>query len=219
MKNIIIIASLFSMVTSGLMAQDHSHEFDNREKLQFGLKAGLNYSNVYDEKGNEFTADPKLGFVGGLLLTIPIGKYFGLQPEVLYSQKGFKGNGSILGNKYSFTRTTNYIDVPLQFVFKPVEFLSILAGPQFSYLLSQSDVFTSSSTSFEQEKEFKQDNIRKNIFGAVGGIDINIKHITIGTRVSWDLQTNAGDGTSSTPRYKNVCFQGSLAYKFYKHKD
>lgn len=216
MKKILIIASLFSISATIAVAQESSNETDNREKFQFGLKAGLNYSNVYDEQGEEFEADAKFGFVGGLFVAIPIGKYLGIQPEVLISQKGFRGNGVILGNPYSFNRTTTYIDVPLQFMLKPSEFFTILAGPQFSYLMNQRDVFTSSSNSFEQEQEFKQDNIRKNVFGVVGGFDINLRHITLGARAACDLQTNAGDGTSSTPRYKNVWFQGTVGYKFYK---
>jgi hypothetical protein len=216
MKNILIIASLFSISTTVAVAQDSSNETDNREKFQFGLKAGLNYSNVYDAKGEEFNADAKFGFVGGLFMAIPIGKYFGVQPEVLISQKGFRGHGVLLGNPYSFNRTTTYIDVPLQFMLKPSEFITILAGPQFSYLMNQRDVFTSSSVSYAQEKEFKQDNIRKNVFGVVGGFDINLRHITLGARAACDLQTNAGDGTSSTPRYKNVWLQGTVGYKFYK---
>lgn len=216
MKKILIIASLFSISTTVTVAQESSNETDNREKFQFGLKAGLNYSNVYDAKGEEFNADAKFGFVGGLFMAIPIGKYLGVQPEVLLSQKGFRANGVILGNPYSFTRTTTYIDVPLQFMLKPSEFITILAGPQFSYLMNQRDVFTSSSVSYAQEQEFKQDNIRKNVFGVVGGFDINLRHITLGARAACDLQTNAGDGTSSTPRYKNVWVQGTVGYKFYK---
>lgn len=216
MKKILIIASIFSISTSVAIAQESSKETDNREKFQFGLKAGLNYSNVYDEQGEEFNANAKFGFVGGLFMAIPIGKYLGIQPEVLVSQKGFRGNGVILGNPYSFSRTTTYIDVPLQFMLKPSEFITILAGPQFSYLMNQRDVFTSSSVSYAQEQEFKQDNIRKNVFGVVGGFDINLRHITLGARAACDLQTNAGDGTSSTPRYKNVWLQGTVGYKFYK---
>ncbi len=216
MKKILIIASLFSFTATIAVAQDSSNETDNREKFQFGLKAGLNYSNVYDEQGEEFEADAKFGFVGGLFMAIPIGKYLGVQPEILISQKGFRGHGVILGNPYSFNRTTTYIDVPLQFMLKPSEFFTILVGPQFSYLMNQRDVFTSSSNSYAQEQEFKQDNIRKNVFGVVGGFDINLRHITLGARAACDLQTNAGDGTSSTPRYKNVWLQGTVGYKFYK---
>jgi hypothetical protein len=216
MKKVLIILTVIAISVSVSFAQDSSNDTDNREKFQFGLKAGLNYSNVYDAKGDEFTADAKFGFVGGILVAIPIGKYLGIQPEVLLSQKGFKGKGMILGSQYRFNRTSTYLDIPLQFAFKPIEFLTILAGPQFSYLLNQRDVVTSSVTSYDQEQEFKQDNIRKNIFGVVAGLDINFRHITLGTRVSWDFQTNAGDGTSSTPRYKNVVFQGTVGYKFYK---
>ncbi len=216
MKNIIAIIGFFTITTSVVMAQESSNETDNREKFQFGLKAGLNYSNIYDEQGEDFVSDPKFGFAGGMMLVIPFGKYLGIQPEILISQKGFKGQGVILGTKYNFTRTTTYIDIPLQFALKPSEFFTILVGPQFSYLTNQRDVFTSSATSYEQEKEFSQDNIRKNIFGAVGGIDINLKHITLGARMACDLQTNAGDGSSTTPRYKNVWFQGTVGYKFYK---
>ena len=216
MKKQFSIILLFSILASTIDAQESSNDTDNREKFQFGLKAGLNYSNVYDSKGEQFTADSKLGFTGGLLIAIPLGKYFGLQPEVLLSQKGFIGRGKILGNNYNFTRTTNYLDIPLQLEFKPIEFLTILAGPQFSYLLNQRDLFTSSVTSYDQEQVFKQDNIRKNIFGVIAGFDVNFRHITIGTRVAWDLQTNVGDGTSLTPRYKNVWFQGNVAYRFYK---
>jgi hypothetical protein len=216
MKKITIIAALFMSSTGIITAQDGSNDTDNREKLQFGLKAGMNYSNVYDERAEDFKADAKFGLAGGLSLTIPFGKYLGLQPEVLISQKGFKGSGVILGNEYSFTRTSTYIDIPLQIAFKPSEFFTLFAGPQYSYLLNQRDVFTNTSTSFIQESEFRNDNIRKNVFGAVAGLDINLKHITLGARVGCDLQNNNGDGTSSTPRYKNTWFQGTIGYAFYK---
>ena len=215
MKKIVIIASLFLTTTSVIFGQDGANETDNREKFQFGLKAGLNFSNVYDAKGEKFNADGKFGLAGGLFIAIPIGKYLGVQPEIMFSQKGFKGSGTMLGSDYSFTRTTNYIDIPLQFALKPSEFITLLAGPQISFLMSQKDVFNSTLVSYTQEQQFKQDNIRKNTFGVIGGFDINIKHFTFGARVAWDLQTNAGDGTSTTPRYKNVWFQGTIGYKIY----
>ena len=201
----------------GSMGIAQVSETDNREKFQFGLKAGLNYSNVYDERGDEFNADAKFGGVAGMFMAIPFGKYLGIQPEIQISQKGFKASGMMLGSNYYFTRTTTYVDVPLQFAFKPSEFFTLLAGPQFSYLISQRDVFSNTSTSYAQEQQFQQDNIRRNVFGVVGGFDINLKHITLGARVAWDVQNNHGDGTASTPRYKNVWFQGTVGYKFYKN--
>lgn len=211
MKKIILIIGAITTMANFSSAQ----ETDLRERLLFGLKAGVNYSNVYDTQGEEFQADPKLGLAAGAFIAIPIGKYLGIQPEVLYSQKGFKATGRILGGNYEFTRTTSFIDVPLLVSFKPSEFITLLAGPQYSYLIKQSDVFANSSTSFLQEQEFENDNIRKNILCLTGGVDITMKHIVLGARVGWDIQNNNGDGTSATPRYKNVWYQATVGYRFY----
>lgn len=212
MKKTIIISSVFLMWAMFANAQENTT--DNRENLQFGLKVGGSYSNVYDAEGEDFDADAKFGFTGGIFVAIPIGKYLGVQPEINITQKGFKGNGTILFMPYSFKRTTTFLEVPLLMAFKPSEFITVLAGPQFSYLLSQHDVFTSSIINSDQEQEFDQDNIRKNLLGIACGLDINMKNVVLGGRMSWDIMNNKGDGTSATPRYKNICTQVTIGYKF-----
>jgi hypothetical protein len=205
---------LTSLIAVCSVINSEAQEKYKSETLQFGVKAGANYSNVYNSKGEEFVADPKLGFAGGVFLSIPIGRYIGIQPEVLYSQRGFKANGRILNNSYNFTRTSNYLDIPVLFAVKPVEFISILAGPQVSFLLSQKDEFGSSVNSYVQEQEFKNDNIRKNTICLLIGLDINIDHVVIGARAGWDVQNNRGDGSSVTPQYKNAWYQATLGYRF-----
>jgi hypothetical protein len=213
MKTIkILAATTLITITGAVIAQ--SGETDNRENFRFGVKAGLNYSNVYDSRTEDFRADPKIGFAGGAFICIPLGKYVGLQPEVLLSQKGFKGEGSLFGSQYSFSRTTTYIDIPLQLSLKPSEFVTIIAGPQYSYLIKQKDVFTSAIINTSQEEEFRNENIRKNIFGFVAGLDVNIMQITVGARLGWDISNNLGDGTSTTPRYKNNWLQATIGYSF-----
>lgn len=135
---------------------------DTREKLMFGIKAGTNYSNVYDSKGDDFKVNGKFGLAAGAFLTIPIGKYLGIQPEVLFSQKGFQATGNVINQPYDLTRTSNYLDIPLYITFKPIEFLTIMAGPQFSYLIQQKDKLTVGNTSVEQRKEFDNQKIGKN---------------------------------------------------------
>ncbi|HLP14428.1 MAG TPA: porin family protein [Flavobacteriales bacterium] len=210
-NKIIIAVSLLYFGTGALNAQNPDK--DPRETLTFGIKAGGNYSNVWDEQGQDFEADSKLGFAGGFFLGIPFGKSLGFQPEILLSQKGFKGAGTLLGFPYSFSRTTTYIDLPLQIQIKPSKFFTFLAGPQYSYLMSEKNVYTWGSNSTEQQEEFTNENVRKNVLGFVAGADINISHVVVSGRIGWDFQTNHGDGTSSTPRYKNQWLQLTVGFK------
>ena len=213
MKKINLMIVALTVISFNAIAQDGS-SIDTRDQLQIGAKIALNYANVYDSRGEEFDADAKFGMAVGGFISIPIGTYIGVQPEVLFSQKGFQATGKVLGLNYEFTRTTNYLDIPIYFALKPSEFITLLAGPQFSYLLSRKDVFESSITSGEQEQEFENDNIRKNTLGASIGVDINISHLVFGARANWDLQENNGDGTSTTPRYKNQWLQATVGFKF-----
>jgi hypothetical protein len=139
---------------------------------------------------------------------------FGIQPEILFSQKGFKAEGTLLGTNYGLTRTTSFIDVPLYLAVKPLPAVTILAGPQFSYLMKRKDEFNTAIGTAEQIEEFKTDNIRKNILGAALGVDINVSQLVVGARAGWDLSTNNGDGTSQTPRYKNAWVQATIGFRF-----
>lgn len=208
---IILITSMTNMIGQ---EEGSDEETTYNDKIVFGFKAGGNLSNVYDSKGEEFKADAKLGWVAGAFVAIPIGEVMGIQPEVLFSQKGFHGEGTILGGNYDFKRTTNYIDIPVFFAIKPVPEVTILAGPQFSYLLSQVDAFKTASTTIQQQQEFENDNLRKNTMSFITGLDVNLDHFIVGARVAWDVLNNNGNGTSDTPRYKNVWYQATMGYRF-----
>ena len=209
MKKVILLLVAIIFVANLLNAQENNT--DLREKLQFGLKAGANYSNIYDSQAQEFNTEYKFGFVAGAFLALPIGKFIGLQPEILFSQKGYKSTGTFLTIPYKFTHTTSYIDIPLLLAIKPSPFITLLAGPQYSFLMNQKDVFTGGSLTVDQEKTFKND---KSVLCFLGGIDINITQLVLGVRAGWDLQNNNGDGTSTNPRYKNVWYQATLGFRF-----
>ena len=212
MKKISLLIVVVAFMVNYSNAQENRSSSANQ--IQFGLKVGANYSNVYDAKGDQFNADPKFGLATGAFLSIPIAKYFAFQPEVLYSQKGFQATGRILGSDYDFTRTTTFIDVPLLLAVKPSSLVTILVGPQFSYLVKQKDVFANSSTTINQQQEFENENIRRNLLCFLGGLDFNLNNMVLGARVGWDISNNNGDGTSSTPRYKNVWYQATLGFRF-----
>jgi hypothetical protein len=209
MKNSIIKFFAICLISIQVVAQEDEY----RERISGGLKVGANLSNVYDSEGEDFQANAKLGFAGGAFLSIPIGKYLGVQPEILISQKGFQGSGRLLGSQYDFSRTTTFIDVPLLFALKPLSIFTIVLGPQYSYLIHQKDVFSSAITTSAQETEFKNDNIRKNILCGIGGVDFTVKHVVVGLRAGADFQRNNGSGTATTPRYKNVWYQATIGFR------
>lgn len=207
---LIICTVLFS---SGMTLSAQNNDEDPRTRMAFGVKAGMNISNVWDSEGQDFAADAKAGFAGGIFAGIPIGQSLGIQPEIMVSQKGFQASGTLLGSPYSFKRTATFIDVPIQLQVKPAKALTILAGPQFSYLVHEKSVYTFGASSVVQEQAFENDNIRKNILGFTAGADVNISHLVISGRMSWDFMNNHGDGTSDTPRYKNRLIQLTVGYK------
>lgn len=196
-------------ISGSAVAQD-----DLRERFTFGVKAGVNVSNIWDTEAEDFSAEAKAGFAGGLYATIPLGRLLALQPEVMFSQKGYTASGQFLTVPYEMKRTSNYLDIPLLLVFRPAQFISIMAGPQIGFQLSQKDKFTLGDFSTEDQQEFENDNWRKNMLGIHMGLDINIQRFVISPRAALDFQDNKGDGTSTDPRYKNFLLQLTLGYRF-----
>lgn len=206
----------FTIVALILMANTMNAQkagSNSGDQIHIGLKAGANYSNIYDSQNDKYNADGKIGFAAGGFVSIPISRYLGIQPEILFSQKGFHATSSILGSDVSLTRTTNYIDLPIFLAVKPSEMLTLLFGPQYSYLMNQKDVFTNPITNIVVNQDFNTDNIRKNTLCLVGGVDINLSNIVLGARVGLDMYNNNGDGTTTTPRYKNVWAQATVGFR------
>ncbi|MDR6968581.1 hypothetical protein J2X31_002604 [Flavobacterium arsenatis] len=207
---------LFAMAVSSTgFAQDGTSNVsgDTRENFKFGVKAGINLSNVYDEEGDEFVADGKVGFAGGAFVSIPLGTFVGIQPEVLYSEKGFKSEGEgLFGENYKFTRTTSHLDIPVHLQIKPIENFSILVGPQFSYLLSTKNEFNGFSA--EQEEDINDDNYKKGIWGLSAGVDFTVENFILSARAAWDLSKSDKDGDESSLRYKNQIIQFTVGYTF-----
>jgi len=61
MKQLILMIIAIVVLSNSINAQETTKE-ETRNKFQFGLKAGANYANVYDSRGEEFRADGIYGF-------------------------------------------------------------------------------------------------------------------------------------------------------------
>lgn len=187
---------------------------DVRDRLYFGIKAGYNYSNIYDTEIATIKTSSDLGISAGFFASIPFGKSLGLQSEILISQRGFKGTGNLFGSAYQLTRTSTYIDLPMLPSWKATKHFTLMAGPQFSYTIKHKDIFTPTPTSPQQSEVFRKDHIRRTIFCLLTGLDINLHPVVVGIRAGWDLQNNSAAGSSTTPRYKNIWLQGTIGMRF-----
>lgn len=214
----LFIAPVFAIAlfsTQSIVAQDQTsskpYNMDARDELKVGIKAGMNYSNVYSENSDKFVADGKFGFAGGVFVSIPLTQLIGIQPELMYSQKGFKSETKILGTSYEGKATFSYLDLPIHLQIKPTENISILAGPQFSYLLSSKYEFGNFSST--QNSDLEDENNRATV-GISAGIDFTVENFLISARGSWDLSKMNKDNTTSDINYKNQLFQVTLGYRF-----
>ena len=209
-------ALLFAMAASTTgFAQNGttSSSTDTRENFKFGVKAGINLANVYDEEDQDFVADGKVGFAGGAFVSIPLGTFVGIQPEVMFSQKGFKSETEgLFGENYEFKRTTSHLDIPVHLQIKPIENLSILVGPQFSYLLSTKNELNGYSA--EEEEEINDENYKKGVFGLSAGVDFTVENFVLSARAAWDMSKTDSDGEESSIRYKNQVIQFTVGYTF-----
>ena len=99
-------------------------------QVRFGLKAGLNLSNV--KNFGLGSTKVKAAANGGFFIKVPIIKKFLLQPEILYSSKGFlfpKTDSTASGKV-----TLNYISVPILISFKISDNFLLMLGPELNFI-------------------------------------------------------------------------------------
>jgi hypothetical protein len=202
MRKVKLIIALLALVGS-VMAQD---------EFSIGIKGGLTSSDIYYNE--QIESDSRLGFTGGLFFQIPIGKFVGIQPEVLYTQRTILAKGTSFGSSFSFQRTTSAIDVPLYLQLRPVKYITILGGPQYSFNLTKTDQFKDGRITDEEKQTIVENDMRSGTFGVAVGADLNLGMFVFSGRIGWDLQSNTVNTTSFSPRYNYRWMQGTIGIRF-----
>lgn len=89
---------------------------------KFGLRGGVNFQNINgkDEDGNKLAYDMLTGFNIGINAEIPVAPQFYFQPGLLFSVKGAKSKEVILGETYKGKIIISYLELPLNFLYKPM---------------------------------------------------------------------------------------------------
>ena len=145
-----------------------------KAQFQFGVKAGVNRSNI---TGFNFTW-PYHGMYNynvGVFAVLPIAKFVSFSPELLYDRKGGQ-NPEVGVNEWIHD---DYLDIPLMIRYTDKSGLHIETGPQIGFLLSfkgqfQTDVFPKSEfNSYEIAWTF--------------GLGYDIPHTPIGIDFRYEL--------------------------------
>ncbi len=181
----------------------------------FGIKGGANFANIIKTGDEDFNTELKPGFNAGIFVEIPIVSSFSIAPELMFSQKGYKTSGtSLLFGPNEYSVTTNFIELPILAKINATNKFSIVLGPQVSFLTATTEKFTQGSDTYKNTIREENDNLKKSLFGGVGGINIGLtESLSLHGRYAIDFQKNNENGTSETPLYKNQVFQASLAIK------
>ena len=181
-----------------------STSFVTEAQIKFGIRAGLNASNVsFDNLPNR---RERFGFHAGVFTTVGlVPEFMSLQPELSYSVQGvaFKptSNDKVMLNM-------NYINLLLPIVFK-LSSIDIQVGPFASFLISSPDY------TVYNENKIIVDAFKKFDAGLTAGLVYNMDKLMFGIRYNQGFIDVSKDNVRPfLGSGKNSTGQVSVGYKF-----
>jgi hypothetical protein len=114
--------SLIFAITFLAIASQAQQTITTAGGTSFGLRGGINFQNINgkDENGNKLKNDLLIGFNVGVNAEIPVAPQFYFQPGLLFSVKGAKSNEKVLDETVNAKVRISYLELPLNFLFKPL---------------------------------------------------------------------------------------------------
>lgn len=132
MRKLILISLLFVGIISA------------KAQLNAGIKGGVNISDLQvfasDNSVNNDAFQTRASYHIGTFVNSSFSDHFGIQVEVLFSNKGFKYETDSLG---TLNASLNYLNFPVLFYYRPAKLVEIEFGPEFGYLISGEDLVKS----------------------------------------------------------------------------
>jgi hypothetical protein len=199
MKKLLLVA--FAVVSA----------FAAQAQASFGIRAGANLSNLSGDLRDEDRFENKIGFHGGVTANFGVVEdFFSIQPELLYSVKGFKNEDSdftILGQTYRREGKVhyNYLELPVLAKIKAGP-LYFEAGPQASYLLSvknETETFINGDQQSRNVSEKSKEGLSEFEVGYVAGIGLTSANNAFSVGVRYN-------GSFSDFVDEDVNFEGDL---------
>jgi hypothetical protein len=169
MKKIYITLAFILTGVISLNAQD------SKNKSTAGIKGGYNLSSVSFDGSSE--TEKLHGFHIGIYGESFLGEHFSIQPEILYSQQGYK----IVSNGGTYKQKLDYINIPVMFKLYPVKSFFLEAGPQVGFSISHKETFDAAFDLYDTSQEFEPENFDWGInvgagFKSEAGVSLGVRH-------------------------------------------
>lgn len=170
------------------------------QKFNIGFKGGANINKL---DGKSFSDEFSFGYQLGGFFSIG-GKKFAIQPEILFNQVNVD-TSSTFSSVYKFNQVDKiqlkYLSIPILLNYKPVKFITLQAGPQFSVLMNKSNTLLENG-----RNAFKAGD-----FSMLGGVQLNISHFLVYGRYAVGL-SNLND-IDNREKWKSQGFQIGVGLK------
>lgn len=201
-RPLILAFCLFLTGSSTLKAQL------THDGAKFGLKLGINGTNLYDDAKAE-NRDGRIGLTGGVFVKVPLGEsHFAIRPELLLATKGAKYQLD------SFTSSLKlaYLELPLSLEYN-LSILNLHLGVNASYLANSNGELKDENG---DPIQFNKSELEKLDFGWQAGAGVDVGSIGIHLRISRGLkgigkEKSVGDYLGNL---KNAAWALTLSYGF-----
>ncbi len=190
MKTKLLLPAILILISTSVFSQ----------KIHVGFKGGASINKL---TGKSFKEEFSFGYHLGGFFEIGIGKKFGIQPEIMFSQTNVD-TSSTFSSVYQFKQLDKvqlrYLSFPILLNIKPVKMLTLQVGPQFGILTNKS------STLLQNGKQaFKSGD-----FSMLGGAQVNISHFNFYGRYAIGL-SNIND-IDNQEKWKNQSVQLGVGF-------
>jgi hypothetical protein len=231
MKRVLLSVFAIALFAITTQAQD-SRTTTTSGGTTFGLKAGINFQNVYgdDELGNKLDGSLGLKWTAGVNAEIPVAKDFYFQPGLSIGTKGAKfkdGANEARLNLY-------YLDIPMNLLYKPLVgngHVLFGFGPYVGFGIGGKVIVENGGNDIESDVEYRNevsiaDQATSTTFFKRMDAGANIlAGYEFNNRLSFQLNTQLGlmnvipdeeGNTNSKEKMKHIGFGVSLGYRFGK---
>lgn len=168
-------------------------------KPHFGIKGGLNYSNLRIEDADK--TETTTGFNVGTFANIPITGFLSIQPEFYYTTKGASVTYNNIFADGTASFTSNYLEVPLLLVLNLTNKFSFHTGPFVSYMISGKVTNSSNVTLFDFENNINPEDYNRFETGWATGIEYDFGLLGLGARYNYGMTKVGKEKTFNGTKY------------------